>query len=624
MLKIQSAETRAKIKPPEGRFLTETEIVEKPEENKARISRREFLYGASAAAALAGASVLIGQVSLPSLETVKPRQFILAPSSIEEATIVQLQAGMSGGSLSSVSIVNMYEARISTLDQSGPTLNSILQVNPDAPSIARQQDMLRQSGKILGPMQGIPILLKDNIDTHDQLQTAAGSFALVGTPALQDSTVAANLRKAGAVILGKTNLSEWANFRSTHSSSGWSGRGGQCNNPYAIDRNPCGSSSGSGAATSGNLTAVSIGTETDGSIVCPANNNGVVGIKPTVGLVSRAGVVPISHTQDTVGPHARTVADAATVLNAIIQRTPDPRDPATSTVPLGWTGTGKSRPDLTNIDYTQSLDPNGLSGARIGVAREFEGFSPPADAVFETALTAMSSAGATLVDITFPHFGEIFVGNPEFLILLFDFVTDIQKYLSTRTGVPAAGGSLQTLIDFNNNHATQEMPFFGQEIFQLAALINPEPNATQDLFGFSYNFALQQDQIFGATEGIDLRLAQNNLDAIVAPTDNPPWPTDLINGDHFVIGSSSPCAIVGYPIINVPSGFTFGVPVGISFMGTAFSEPKLIKLASGFEATTHQRQKPQFLETLNLGANPSPSKGRAGKPKGISRLISHL
>ena len=603
--------------------MTETETRKEPEQSKPRLSRREFLYGASAAAALTGASVLLGNISLPSLEPAKPLPYILAPSSIEEATIAQLQAGMNGGSLSSASIVNMYEARISTLDQSGPTLNSILQVNPDASSIARQQDMLRQAGTILGPMQGIPVLLKDNIDTHDQLQTAAGSFALVGTPALQDSTVAANLRKAGAVILGKTNLSEWANFRSFHSSSGWSGRGGQCHNPYAIEWNPCGSSSGSGAATSGNLTSVSIGTETDGSIVCPANNNGVVGIKPTVGLVSRAGVVPISHTQDTVGPHARTVADAAIVLNAIIQRTPDPRDPATSTVPLGQLGTGAKRPDLSKIDYTQFLKPNGLNGARIGVSREFEGFSPHADSIFEDSLTAMANAGATLVDVFFPNFQDIFVGNAETTILLFDFVTDIQKYLATRTGVPAAGGNIQTLIDFDNNNAAEEMPFFGQELFELAASLSTDPNAQQG-FGFSYNEALAHDQLIGATQGIDQLLSQNNLDAIVAPTDNPPWPTDLINGDHFVIGSSSPCAIVGYPIINVPSGFSFGVPVGISFMGTAFSEPKLIKLASGFEATTHARQKPQFLETLNLGANPSPTKGRAGKPKGISKLITHL
>lgn len=600
-----------------------TETTEKQEEAQLRLSRREFIYGASAAAALAGAGVVLGKLSLPSLQSVKPNPIVEAATSIEEVTIAQLQAGMAAGTLTAISILNMYLSRIQTLDQSGPTLNSILQVNPDAGSIARQLDVERQSGTLLGPMHGIPVLLKDNIDTHDQLQTTAGSFALFGTPALQDSTVAANLRNAGAVILGKTNLSEWANFRSFHSSSGWSGRGGQCNNPYAVDRNPCGSSSGSGAAVSGNLTAVSIGTETDGSIVCPANNNGVVGIKPTVGLVSRAGVVPISHTQDTVGPHARTVADAATVLNAIIQRTPDPRDAATSTVPLGLRGTGQKRPNLSKIDYTQFLNSNGLSGARIGVSREFEGFSPPADAVFETALTAMQNAGATLVDVFFPHFNDIFVGNAETTILLFDFVTDIQNYLATRTGVPGAHGTLQTLIDFNNNNAAQEMPFFGQELFLLAASFSTDPTVTQ-AFGFSYNDALVHDQLIGATEGIDMLLTQNRLDAIVAPTDNPPWPTDLINGDHFVIGSSSPCAIVGYPIINVPSGSTFGVPVGMSFMGTAFSEPKLITLASGFEAATHARQKPQFLQTLNLGANPSPTKGRAGKPSGISKLIRHV
>jgi amidase len=587
-------------------FLTERETREKPEQTQTRLSRREFIYGASAAAAMAGAGLAFGKLSLPTTDTVKP-----------------LQAGMADGSLTSGSIVNMYESRIFKLDQSGPTLNSILQLNPDAPSIAQQVDQQRQSSKLLGPMAGIPVLLKDNIDTHDQMQTGAGSLALVGTPALQDATVVTNLRRAGAVILGKTNLSEWANFRSTHSSSGWSGRGGQCNNPYAIDHNPCGSSSGSGAAVSGNLTSVSLGTETDGSIVCPANNNGVVGIKTTVGLVSRAGVVPISHTQDTVGPHARTVADAAIVLNAIIQRTPDPRDPATSTVPLGLVGTGQKRPELSKIDYTQFLDPSGLKGARIGVSRDFEGFSPPADAVFEQALTAMNNAGATLVDVFFPHFADLFVGNAEVTILLFDFVTDIQKYLATRTGVPAAAGTLQTLIDFDNSNAAQEMPFFGQELFTLAASLSTDPTVTQP-FGFSYNDALAHDQLIGATEGIDMLLKQNSLDAIVAPTDNPPWPTDLINGDHFVVGSSTPPAIVGYPNINVPSGFSFGVPVGISFFGTAFSEPKLIKLASGFEATTHARQKPQFLPTLNLGANPNPIKRKDAKPRGIARLIGRV
>jgi amidase len=506
----------------------------------------------------------------------------------------------------------MYLARITSLDQNGPRLNSILQLNPDAGTIAQQLDKERQAGQPLGLLHGIPVLLKDNIDTQDKMQTAAGSLGLVGAPALQDSTVAANLRKAGAVILGKTNLSEWANFRSFFSSSGWSGRGGQCNNPYAIDRNPCGSSSGSGAATSGNLVTVSIGTETDGSIVCPANANGVVGIKPTVGLVSRAGVIPISHTQDTVGPHARTVADAAIVLDAIAQRKPDPRDPATS----------KSR-NLIPASYAASVNSKGLQGARIGVAREFEGFSPKTDAIFESGLTAVQGAGATLVDVFFPHFQDIFTGNAEFTVLLFDFKIDLQKYLATRTGVPLAGGTLADAIAFNNANMAQEMPFFGQEIFELAETFSADPTAVQPT-GLTYNDAVAQDILFGATEGIDLLLKKNKLDAIVAPTDNPAWPTDLINGDHFVIGTSSPAAIVGYPIINVPAGFSFGVPTGISFFSTAFSEPELIKLASGFEAVTHARQKPQFLQTLPFPESPTQLvRGRGRLPRS-GPLIGNL
>ncbi len=516
--------------------------------------------------------------------------------------------------------MNAYDTRIGALDQGGPRLNSLLQVNPDALTIAQQLDA--QAPPFSGILHGIAILLKDNIDTHDQMQTAAGSLALVGTPALQDSTVAAHLRAAGAIILGKTNLSEWANFRSFFSSSGWSGRGGQCNNPYAIDRNPCGSSSGSGAATSGNLTTVSIGTETDGSIVCPANANGVVGIKPTVGLVSRAGVIPISHTQDTVGPHARTVADAATVLTAIVQRTPDPRDPATSTSPLGKLG--QPRPALP-ADYRAFLNSKGLQGARIGVVRDFEGSSPHADAIFDSAVAAIQSAGATLVDpVSFPHLADINNGTAEFTVLLFDFKIDIANYLKTRTGVPIASPTLQALIDFNNANADQEMPFFAQEIFDLANLFSSNPKATQPL-GLSYNDSLAIDQKIGATEGIDLLLQQNNLDALIAGTDNPAWPTDLINSDHFVFGTSSPCAIVGYPIINVPAGMTFGVPVGISFMGTAFSEPTLIKLASGFEAVTQARQKPQFLQTLPFsGPSPFKVRGRGLLPKRTVQLVSEL
>src|SRR5213076_1750022 len=355
--------------------------------------------------------------------------------------IAELQAQMRAGKLTSVQLTKFYLERIAALDQNGTDggVNSIIELNPDALAIAQQADDLRKQGNVLGPLHGIPVLIKDNIDTHDKMQTTAGSFALFGTPAPKDSTVAANLRGGGAVILGKTNLSEWANFRSFESTSGWSGRGGQCNNPYALDRNPCGSSSGSGAAASANFATVSLGSETDGSIVCPGNANGVVALKPTVGLVSRAGVVPISHTQDTVGPHARTVADAAAVLSAIVSRTPDPRDPATGTSPLGKAGQPRPTPPA---DYTQFVNPDGLRGARIGVAREFEGHSPKLDVVFEDALAAMRSAGAILVDVMFPHFSDISAGTPEFTVLLFEFKGNLQNYLATRVGVPLAGGTL--------------------------------------------------------------------------------------------------------------------------------------------------------------------------------------
>lgn len=562
--------------------------------------KQEKSLGLSRRAALKlGAGAAAGAGALAALKALPVAVTKAAPASLNEMTIAQMQAAMAAGTLNSVELVNFYLTRIRTLDQSGPTVNSIIEVNPDAKTIAQTLDAERRAGHVRGPLHGIPVLLKDNIDTHDKMQTASGSLGLVGTPALTDATMAANLRAAGAVIVGKANLSEWANFRSFFSTSGWSGRGGQCNNPYATDRNPCGSSSGSAAAVSANFTAAAIGTETDGSIVCPGNANGVVAIKPTVGLVSRAGVVPISHTQDTVGPHARTVADAAAVLTAIVQRTADPRDPATST-----------HRDLIPKDYTTFLNQGGLKGARIGVCRDFEGLSPHTDAVFEDALKAMSAAGATLVDVSFPHISDINNGTNEFVVLLYDFKGDVQKYFATRTGVPLAGGTLQDAINFNNAHAAQEMPFFAQEIFELAQTFDiTNPDAPTPL-GPSYNQALAADRLFGATEGIDLLLQQHNLQAIVAPTDTPAWPTDLINSDHFVFGSSAPAAIVGYPIINVPMGFSFGVPVGISFMGTAFSEQTLITLASGFEAVTHARQAPKFLATLPFNTKGEPVKTR--------------
>jgi len=533
---------------------------------------------------------------------------ISIPTQHNEATVAQLQAQMASGSLTSEQLTQEYISRILALDQNGPGVNAVIELNPDALVMARNADAMRRRGVVLGPLHGIPVLLKDNIDTGDKMQTSAGSFALVGTPALHDSTVAANLRAGGAVILGKTNLSEWANFRSFESISGWSGRGGQTHNPYGIDRNPCGSSSGSGAAVSANFAAVSFGSETDGSIVCPANANGVVGIKPTVGLTSRAGVVPISHTQDTVGPHGRTVADAAAALGVIQSRTFDGRDLATAGVPLGWQGTGKTRPKNIPTDYTKFVNPQGLQGAKLGVTRAgLSGFTnvstpqPVLDA-FEEAVQALQDAGATIVDLDAAGF-NFAPADGEFLILLFEFRTDVAAYFGTRIGVPVAGGTLQTAIDFNNAHADIEMPFFNQDLWDLANSLAPGPDDPQPVFGgMTYNQALAIDHNAGVN-GIDAALAQFNLDAVVSATDNPAWSTDLLYGDHFIFGTSGLAAGPGYPIVQVPAAFPklcasptqpanctqYGVPLGISFFGTAFSEPRLIKLASGFEAATQVR-----------------------------------
>ena len=527
------------------------------------------------------------------------------PTRLNEATIAQLQAAMASGKLTSVELTNYYLARIRALDQGAEGVNSIIELNPGALEMAEHADQLRRHGTVLGPLHGIPVLLKDNIDTGDRMQTSAGSFALVGQPALQDSTVAHNLRAGGAVILGKTNLSEWANFRSFESTSGWSGRGGQTNNPYGLDRNPCGSSAGSGAAASANFAAVSLGSETDGSIVCPGNANGVAAIKPTVGLTSRAGVVPISHTQDTVGPHGRTVADCAATLGVIQSRTFDGRDRATGGVPLGWQHTGRTRPTNIPTDYTQFLDPHGLQGARLGITRAgLNGFDPnvptpqPVLDAFEAAVSALTAAGATVIDLdaegfTFPSAdGELFV-------LLYEFKGDIAAYFATRVGVPVAGGTLQDAIDFNNAHGDVEMPFFNQDIFNLSQSITLDPNFVDPRFGLSYNQALRIDHDAGVN-GIDAAVSQFNLDAVVSATDNPAWSTDLLYGDHFIFGTSGLAAAPGYPIVQVPAGIVFGAPLGMSFFGTAFSEPILIKIASGFEAVTQVRAHnlPTFADTV--------------------------
>jgi amidase len=540
-----------------------------------------------------------------------------------EATVAQLQAEMAAGHLSSEQLTRAYLQRIQQLDQ--PTrdsigVNSVIELNPDALAIARQADALRRKGKVLGPLHGIPILLKANIDTGDRMQTTAGSLALQGTPALQDATVAANLRAGGAVILGKTNLSEWANFRSFESVSGWSAVGGQTHNPYGLDRNPCGSSSGSGAAESANFTTLSIGTETDGSIVCPANANNVVGIKPTVGLTSRAGVVPISHTQDSVGPHGRTVADAAAALGVIQSRTFDGRDPATGSVPLGWQGRF-ARPTNIPTDYTKFLDPNGLKGARLGLVRSQIGLdSAPQQVIdaFNDVVKAMQAAGATIVDLdaagfTFP------AATGETLVLEFDFKGDVQSYFATRIGVPVAKGTLQDAINFNNENADAEMPFWGQDVFTETQALLPGPDTPQTdanlgvPVGTTYNQALAIDKA-ATVNGIDAALMQFHLDAVIAPTDNPAWSTDLLYGDHFVFGSSGLGAPGGYPYVQVPAAQVFGIPFGITFFGTAFSEPKLITLASGFEAVTQARLRnlPQITPTI-------PQDHIAGEPLNVPR-----
>jgi len=552
-----------------------------------------------------------------------------------EATVAELEAQMAAGTLTSEQLTHAYIKRIEALDppdrKTGLGVNALIELNPDALAIARQMDDLRRKGKVLGPLHGIPVLLKANIDTGDKMQTTAGSLGLQGTPATGDSTVAANLRAGGAVILGKTNLSEWANFRSFESISGWSAVGGQTHNPYGIDRNPCGSSSGSGAAESANFTTVSLGTETDGSVVCPANANGVVGIKPTVGLTSRAGVVPISHTQDSVGVHGRTVADAAATLGVIQSPTYDGRDAATGSVPLGWQG--RSRPTNIPTDYTQFLNPNALQGARLGLVRTPVGFNDPPPALatpapvvtaFDQVVAALKAAGATIVDLDaegFTGFGQGFASG-ESLVLDFDFRNDLKSYLATRVGVPLAGGTLQTAINFNNSNADAEMPFFNQDVFLQAESLASGPNDPQPVFsGVTYNQALAADKAF-TNQGIDGALAQFHLDAVIAPTDNPAWSTDLLYGDHFVYGSSSLGAPGGYPYVQVPATNVYGIPMGITFFGTAFSEPKLIALASGFEAVTHERAKnlPKLTPTIpddHIAGEPlNAGKDKSQKPEG--------
>ncbi len=500
---------------------------------------------------------------------------------MEELTIWEIQQRMAAGELTAVTLATRYLARVEEIDRAGPRLNSVIEINPDALEIADALDRERAERGPRGPLHGVPVLIKDNIDTADRMQTTAGSLALVGSRPAQDATVAAKLRAAGAVILGKANLSEWANFRSTHSVSGWSSRGGQTRNPYALDRNPCGSSSGSAVAVAANLCAVAVGTETDGSIICPSQTCGIVGIKPTLGLVSRAGIIPIAHSQDTAGPMARTVADAALLLAALAG--PDPRDRATMNT--FWTQTRAE-----DADFSRFLTPDALRGARIGVARGFCGFNPRVDAIFEESLRALRDLGAELVDPADIATAKQ-LDATEMEVLLYEFKADLDAYLGG-LGPESPVHSLADVIAFNEAHRDAVMPTFGQELMLMAQEKGP-------LTDEKYLQALATNHRLARDEGIDATVRDHALDAIVAPSGGPAWLIDHVCGDHHGGGSSSPAAVAGYPSVTVPAGYVWGLPVGLSFIGPAWSEPKLIGYAYAFEQATQVRRPPQYAATVN-------------------------
>jgi amidase len=500
------------------------------------------------------------------------------PFELDEITIAELQDGMKSGNYTARSIAELYLSRIDAIDKNGPAITSVIETNPDALAIADALDKERKEKGPRGPLHGIPVLLKDNIDTSDRMMTTAGSLALVGARPPKDSFVAQKLRETGALILAKSNPSEWANIRSSHSTSGWSGRGGLTKNPYALDRNPCGSSSGSGAGVSANLCAVAIGTETDGSIVCPSSANGTVGIKPTVGLVSRSGIIPISHTQDGAGPMCRTVRDAAILLGALTGVDPDDNATAASS--------GKSF-----NDYTRFLDANGLHGARLGVVRKYFAFNDEVDALMGQALDVMRKSGAEIVDpADIETIGK--TGKNEDIVLLYELKADLNAYL-TRLGPNAPVHTLKEVIEFNEKNREKEMPYFGQDMFLKAEAKGP-------LTTKEYVDALNENLRLARQEGIDATMDKYKLDALVAPTGGPAWITDLVDGDNGAGQSSTAAAVACYPSVSVPAGFVFGLPVGISFFGRAWSEPVLIKLAYAFEQATKVRKPPKFFPTANL------------------------
>lgn len=530
-------------------------------------TRRAFLQSASALslATIIGDNVMAVTPSSRTLNVV-------------EADSATLQAAMQSGAATSLAIVRAYLARIRTIDKSGPRINAVIDVNPDAINIARERDRERKVGKIRGPLHGIPILIKDNIATMDAMQTTAGSLALVGAKAPRDAFIVTRLREAGAVVLGKTNLSEWANFRSTRSTSGWSSRGGLTKNPYALDRNTSGSSSGSAAAMAASLATLAVGTETDGSIVSPANANGIVGFKPTLGLISRDGIVPIAHSQDTAGPMTRTVADTAMLLTVLAAT--DARDAATKDA------------SAKAVDYTKFLDRDGLKGKRIGVVKnQFGGRNDLASAVVEKALDVLKAQGATLIDLPeLPNASKY--GQSEYDVLLYEFKADMASYLAEfAPNLPIK--SLADIMAFNERNRDRVMPYFAQEHMARAA-------AKGGLDSKEYLDALANNLKFSREEGIDKALRDNKLDALVAPSGSPAWLTDFIRGDNSGGGFSSPAAVAGYPHITVPAGNVRGLPCGISFVGTAWSEPKLIAMAYAFEQASQHRRAPKYLKTVAI------------------------
>lgn len=544
----------------------------------ARASRRDFLRAAAATALAASVSpVLPASAGSTTATTTGRAATEVEPFEYDEKTVAELSEMMRTGRLTSRRLTEEYLERIEKVDRRGPALRSVIETNPDALAIADSLDRERRGGRTRGPLHGIPALVKDNIDTADRMHTTAGSLAMLGSRPSRDAFVVERLRAAGAVIIGKTNLSEWANFRSTRSTSGWSARGGQTLNPYALDRNPCGSSSGSGAAVAANLAAVAVGTETDGSIVCPSSATGIVGIKPTLGLVSRSGIIPIAHSQDTAGPMARTVSDAAALLNVLTGF--DPRDRLTRE------GRGYAR-----TDFTRSLTPAGLLGARVGVVRKSFGFNDRVDKLMEEAIEAMRGAGAIIVDpADIPTAGQF--DESEFEVLLYEFKADLNAYLAGTGGEHPR--TLKELIEFNEKNREREMPFFGQEIFLRAEKKGP-------LTERAYRMALRKNLRLTRAQGIDAVMTRHKLDALMAPTGGPAWTTDLVNGDHFSGGSSSFAAVAGYPNITVPAGFVHGLPVGVSFFGRAFTETKLISVAYAFEQATKHRRPPRLLPRADL------------------------